>query len=264
MKIMRFEGNDGKVCYGAVNGDNPVEAELIEGDIFGEFNLSGKTAAIRKILSPICPPNVIAIGLNYRDHAEESGMKIPDHPLIFLKLSTSVIGFGEPVVLPKVAPDEVDYEAELVVVIGKKCRDISPDEADDYILGYTCGNDVSARDCQLKLDGQWARGKSFDTFCPIGPWIVTADEFDPSDVRVKSIVSGKVMQDSRSSQLIFPVRELISYLSRQFTLLPGTVIMTGTPPGVGFAQKPPRFLKSGDEVIIEIEGIGKLRNPVAG
>jgi len=262
MKIVRFESVDGTIEFGAIDGENTKEAELIVGDIFGDFELSGKKVAIKKLLAPVEPPNVIAIGLNYRDHAEESGMKIPDHPLVFLKLTTSVIGSEDAIVLPDGAPDQVDYEAELVVIIGKRCKNVSPEHVNDYILGYTCGNDVSARDCQLKLDGQWARGKSFDTFCPLGPWIVTADEFDPSDIGIKSIVSGDVMQDSRTSQLIFPVPELISYLSRQFTLLPGTVIMTGTPPGVGFAKKPPRFLKPGDEVIIEIEGIGQLRNSV--
>ena len=262
MRIVRFERVDGTVGFGVADSDTLSEVELISGDIFGDFELTGKKVEVKKLLAPVDPPNIIAIGLNYRDHAEESGMKIPELPLVFLKLTTSVIGPEEPIILPKVAPDQVDYEAELVVVIGKTCKDISPDESRDYILGYTCGNDVSARDCQLKIDSQWARGKSFDTFCPLGPWIVTADQIDPSDLSIKSIVSGQVLQDSRTSQLIFPIPELISFLSKQFTLLPGTVIMTGTPPGVGFARKPQRFLKSGDEVIVEIDKIGQLRNPV--
>ncbi len=263
MKIARFEGIDGKIEFGIIDDENGNEAKRIIGDIFGEFELTKETIAIKKLLAPVEPPNIIAIGLNYRDHAEESGMEIPERPLVFLKLTTSVIGAGEAIVLPKEAPNEVDYEAELVVIIGKKCKNVSPEQVDDYILGYTCGNDVSARDCQLKFDGQWARGKSFDTFCPLGPWIVTPDEFTPSDVRIKSIINNNVMQDSRTSQMIFPVPELISYLSKQFTLLPGTVIMTGTPPGVGFARKPARFLKAGDEVTILIEGIGRLTNSVA-
>ncbi len=262
MKIARFEDIDGNVVFGVVDNEIAREAELIEGDVFSDFNLSGKKVAIKKLLAPIDPPNIIAIGLNYRDHAEESGMEIPDHPLVFIKLTTSVIGDGDSIVLPKEAPDEVDYEAELAVIIGKRCKNILPEEANDYILGYTCGNDVSARDCQLRFDSQWARAKSFDTFCPLGPWIVTVDECDVADVGIKSIVSGEVMQDSRTSQLIFSVPVLLSYLSRQFTLLPGTVIMTGTPPGVGFARKPPRFLREGDQVVIEIEGIGRLTNSV--
>ncbi len=262
MKIVRFESVNGVIEFGVVKCENPAEAELISGDIFGEFELKGETAAIKKLLAPVEPPNIIAIGLNYRNHAEESGMAIPNHPLVFLKLTTSVIGPGDAIVLPNEAPDEVDYEAELAVVIGKRCKNITPEQSEDYILGYTCANDVSARDCQLKFDGQWARAKSFDTFCPLGPWIVTSDEFNPSDVEIKSIVSGETMQRSRTSELIFAVPELISYLSRQFTLLPGTVILTGTPPGVGFARKPARFLQAGDEVTVFIEGIGRLINPV--
>ncbi len=262
MRIVRFKDVDGNVRFGSVESKAEAEAELIAGDIFSDFELTGKKVAIKKLLAPVDPPNVIAIGLNYRDHAKESKMKIPDHPVVFMKLTTAVIGDGDSIVLPKEAPDEVDYEAELVVVIGKRCKHISPDQINDYILGYTCGNDVSARDCQLRFDSQWARAKSFDTFCPLGPWIVTPEEFDPADVRIKSILSGEVMQDSRTSHFIFPIPELISYLSRQFTLLPRTAIMTGTPPGVGFARKPPRFLREGDEVIIEIEGIGQLKNPV--
>lgn len=263
MKIARFEADNGQVGYGIVDGDTPQAAELIEGDVFGTFRRTGRPATIKKLLAPVQPPNVIAIGLNYRDHAAESGMEIPKLPLVFLKGTTSVIGPDEPIVLPKDAPNEVDYEAELTVIIGKRGKDIPSDRVNEHILGYTCGNDVSARDCQLKIDSQWARGKSFDTFCPLGPWIVTADALDPSNVAIGTTVSGDVLQSSRTSQLVFSVTDLVVFLSRQFTLLPGTVIMTGTPPGVGFARKPPRFLRSGDEVIIEIEGIGRLRNPVA-
>ena len=163
--------------------------------------------------------------------------------------------------LPDEAPDEVDYEAELVIVIGKKAKNLEIDEVSNHILGYTCGNDVSARDCQLRLDQQWARGKSFDTFCPLGPWIET-ELPDPDHCRVGSKLNGQIMQDSNTSDLIFGVKELVSYCSKNFTLLPGTVIMTGTPGGVGFARKPPIFLKSGDTIEIEIEGIGILSNKV--
>ncbi len=162
--------------------------------------------------------------------------------------------------LPAAAPDEVDYEAELAVVIGRTARNVGKDEALDYVLGYTCGNDVSARDCQLRHDSQWARGKSFDTFCPLGPVIET--QLDPENVRVCTRLNGELMQDGCTSDMIFSVRELVSYCSQQMTLLPGTVLMTGTPDGVGFARRPPVYLRPGDRVEVEIEGIGVLQNPV--
>jgi 2-keto-4-pentenoate hydratase/2-oxohepta-3-ene-1,7-dioic acid hydratase in catechol pathway len=261
VKIARFEDNNGQICYGIVSPCG-CEAEVISGDIFGSFTRTGRTVKVKKFLSPVDPPNVIAIGLNYRDHAAESGMAIPELPLVFLKANTSVVGNEDAIVRPKHAPNEVDYEAELTIVIGKKAKDVEVGQVNDYILGYTCGNDVSARDCQLKIDKQWARGKSFDTFCPLGPWIVTRDEIDPSNLAVKTLLNGEVVQNSRTAQLIFNVPELVSFLSKQMTLLPGTVIMTGTPPGVGFSYKPPKYLKAGDEVIVEIEGIGQLKNRV--
>ncbi|NLX06337.1 MAG: fumarylacetoacetate hydrolase family protein, partial [Phycisphaerae bacterium] len=264
MKIARFVDESWQVQYGVVEPSadgRAVRAEVIEGNIFGRFSPSGVVVGVKKLLAPVSPPNVIAIGLNYRDHAKESGMAIPEEPVIFLKATSSVVGPEDAIVLPAEAPDEVDYEAELVVVIGKRAKDVSAAEARGVILGYTCGNDVSARDCQLKRDKQWARGKSFDTFCPIGPWLVTADALDPSDLAIKLLLNNAALQNSRTSELIFGVDELISFLSRQFTLLPGTVIMTGTPPGVGFALKPPKYLKAGDDAVVEIEGIGRLRNP---
>jgi 2-keto-4-pentenoate hydratase/2-oxohepta-3-ene-1,7-dioic acid hydratase in catechol pathway len=261
VKIARFEDKNGKVVYGVVSPCG-CEAELISGDIFGKFTKTGQKAKVKKFLSPVDPPNVIAIGLNYRDHAIESGMAIPEAPVIFTKLTTSVIGPDDAIVRPKQAPNEVDYESELVIVIGKKAKDIEPGQANDYILGYTCGNDVSSRDCQIRIDKQWARGKSFDTFCPLGPWIVTPDELNPSDLAIKTFLNGQMVQNSRTSQLIFAVPELVSYLSKQFTLLPGTAIMTGTPPGVGFARKPAIFLKPGDEIVVDIQGIGQLKNSV--
>jgi 2-keto-4-pentenoate hydratase/2-oxohepta-3-ene-1,7-dioic acid hydratase in catechol pathway len=260
MKIARFEDGSGQVNYGIIRKEG--EAEIIQGDIFGKFAGSGKMVKIRKLLSPVQPPNVIAIGLNYRDHAEESKMAIPEIPLVFLKLTTSVVGPEDEIIRPAVAPEAVDYESELVIVIGKTAKDVEESDAESYILGYTCGNDVSARDCQLKIDKQWARGKSFDTFCPLGPWIVTADEVDPSDLAVKTFLNGEMVQNSRTSKLIFSVKTLVSFLSKQFTLLPGTVIMTGTPPGVGFSYKPEKYLKAGDEIVVEIEKIGRLRNMV--
>lgn len=260
MIIARFEDKKGHSQYGVITDRSTNRAGLISGDIFGNWHRTEEEVEIKRLLAPVLPPNVIGIGLNYRDHVEESKMKIPTLPLVFLKATTSVTGPEEPIVLPESAASEVDYEAELVVVIGKLCRNVEPEDANSFILGYTCGNDVSARDCQLRIDGQWARGKSFDTFCPIGPWIITADELDPGNLNIKAILNGEVLQNSNTSQLIFSVPELVSFLSKQFTLLPGTIIMTGTGPGVGFARNPPKFMKAGDEIVVEIEKIGQLRN----
>ena len=213
-----------------------------------------------QLLSPLDPPNVLCIGLNYRSHAEESKMEVPDHPLIFLKTTTAVTGPGAPVLLPEMAPDEVDYEAELVIVIGKRAKNVSPEDAYDYIFGYTIGNDVSARDCQLRQDSQWARGKTFDTFCPLGPAVTT--DIDPLNLAVRTRLNGELLQDGNTENMIFSVPELVSYCSRCMTLEPGTVILTGTPDGVGFKRIPPVFLREGDIVEIEIEGLGILQNPV--
>lgn len=259
MKIVRYQKNK-EIFYGVFNNKY---IQRVEGNIYQSIQYSNIKDSIDevKLLAPVAPPNIIAIGLNYRKHAKESGMAYPDKPVIFLKATSSVIGPEDNIVLPEMAPKEVDYEAELVIVIGKKAKNIEIDEVDNYILGYTCGNDVSARDCQLRLDQQWARGKSFDTFCPIGPWIET-ELPDPDNCRIMSRLNGKVMQDSNTSDLIFNTKELVSYCSKNFTLYPGTIIMTGTPEGVGFARKPPVFLKSGDIIEIEIEYIGKLINKV--
>ena len=266
MKIARFEDTAGETRYGVVTAGGPrdrvEEARVIDGDLFGAYRVTEKTVRIRKLLAPVDPPNVFAIGLNYADHARETNKPLPRRPLIFLKATTAVLGPGEPIVRPSESPDEVDYEAELAVVIGTRCRDVPKKQAARHILGYTCGNDVSARDCQMRIDQQWARAKSFDTFCPLGPWLVTPDELDPADLAIRAVLNGQTMQDSRTSQLVFNVLDLVSYLSRQFTLLPGTVIMTGTPPGVGVARTPPRFLRAGDRITVDIEGIGQLTNPV--
>jgi 2-keto-4-pentenoate hydratase/2-oxohepta-3-ene-1,7-dioic acid hydratase in catechol pathway len=256
MKIARFEHHH-HLRRGIVEGEQV--AFLTETGLIP----TGETAALTEVhlLAPVEPPNVLALGLNYGRHARESKMQVPDHPLLFLKATTSVIGPGEPIVLPHMAPAEVDYEAELCLVIGKRAKNVSEAEALDYVLGYTCGNDVSARDCQLRLDGQWARGKSFDTFCPLGPWLETEIK-DPDNLHIRSLLNGQVMQDSHTSDLIFNCRQLISFLSHNLTLLPGTVIMTGTPEGVGFVRQPPVYLRPGDVIEIEIEGIGTLRNEV--
>lgn len=260
MKIVRYQKN-GKVFYGKFENEQIFP---IEGDVFGDFKLITEPIKRKevKLLAPVNPPDIIAIGLNYRKHAEEGGFSFPKKPVIFLKTTSSVIGPEEKIIVPQTAPDEVDYEAELSIVIGKKAKNIEIEEAGDYIFGYTCSNDVSARDCQLRLDQQWARGKSFDTFCPLGPWIET-ELAEPDRCRIISRLNGEIMQDSNTSDLIFSTKELLSYCSKNFTLYPGTVIMTGTPEGVGFARKPPVFLKPGDKIEIEIEGIGKLINLVS-
>ena len=259
MKIVRYQKN-GKVFYGKFENEQIFP---IEGDVFGDFKLITEPIKRKevKLLAPVNPPDIIAIGLNYRKHAEEGGFSFPKKPVIFLKTTSSVIGPEEKIIVPQTAPYEVDYEAELSIVIGKKAKNIEIEEAGDYIFGYTCSNDVSARDCQLRLDQQWARGKSFDTFCPLGPWIET-ELAEPDRCKIISRLNGEIMQDSNTSDLIFSTKELLSYCSKNFTLYPGTVIMTGTPEGVGFARKPPVFLKPGDKIEIEIEGIGKLINLV--
>jgi len=207
------------------------------------------------------PGKLICIGLNYRDHAAESNMTIPKQPIVFSKFSTAVIAPGEPVVLPATS-EQVDYEAELAVVIGRRAKDVSAAHALDYVLGYTCFNDVSARDFQF-ADGQWQRGKSCDTFAPMGPTIVTGDEVgNPHKLSIKLILNGQAMQDSNTDQFIFGIPELIEFLSQTITLEPGDVIATGTPPGVGFARKPPVFLKPGDKMEVVIEKVGTLNNPV--
>ena len=209
------------------------------------------------------PGKLICIGLNYRDHAAESNMAIPKQPVVFSKFSTAVIAPGEPVVIPA-ASEQVDYEAELAVVIGRRAKDVSAARALDYVLGYTCVNDVSARDFQF-ADGQWQRGKSCDTFAPMGPTIVTADEItDPHKLSISLILNGQKMQDSNTDQFIFGIPELIEFLSQTITLEPGDVIATGTPSGVGFARKPPVFLKPGDNMEVKIESVGSLNNPVVG
>ncbi len=256
MQIVRVETDDGQVAFGQRAGERVL---AIEGELFGEFRLTDRPLAVRRLLAPLEPSFVFAIGLNYRDHAAESGKAIPDAPVVFAKALTSVIGPGEPIRLPAVA-QYVDYEAELAVVIGRTARNVPAERALEHVLGYTCANDVSERYWQQRL-GQWVRAKSFDTFCPLGPWIET-DLADPQTLRVRTILNGQVMQDSSTAEMIFPVAELIAFLSADLTLRPGTVILTGTPPGVGVARKPPVKLTAGDEVTIAIDGLGELTNPV--
>ena len=207
------------------------------------------------------PPKIICVGLNYRDHAEETGAELPKAPLLFAKWGNTLIGHGDPILLPEESK-EVDYEAELGVVIGTPGRHIAEADALDHVRGYICVNDVSARDLQF-ADGQWTRGKSPDTFCPVGPRLVPRDDIaDPQALAIRCILNGEAMQDSSTANMIFSVAEIISYVSRTITLEPGDLIATGTPAGVGVFRDPKVLLKDGDEVTVEVEGLGALTNPV--
>jgi 2-keto-4-pentenoate hydratase/2-oxohepta-3-ene-1,7-dioic acid hydratase in catechol pathway len=245
---------------GAVNGtdgDGLVVAELM-GHPFGVGDDSVRLTGTRypvadvRLLAPVLPSKVVAIGKNYADHAREMGGEAPPEPVIFLKPSTAVVGPRDPIVYPVHLSDRVDFEGELAVVIGRLCREVPPDRVPEVIFGYTCANDVTARDLQAK-DGQWARAKGFDTFCPLGPWIET--DADPADLELTTIVNGEIRQISRTSLLLHDVPALVSYVSAVMTLLPGDVLLTGTPAGVG-------PLKEGDEVSVTVEGIGTLTNGV--
>ena len=209
------------------------------------------------------PGKILAAGMNYRDHAAEAGLEVPERPVVFAIWPSSVIGHGEPIVLSALSA-EVDYEAELGVVIGERARDVPVARALDVVAGYTCFNDVSARDLQFQ-DGQWTRAKSLDTFSPTGPRVAPASEIpDPQALRIRCLVNGEALQDSSTAEMVFSVAELIAYISKGITLDPGDLIVTGTPAGVGFTRTPPIFLRPGDEVAVEIEGIGTLTNPVRG
>ncbi len=263
MKYLRIEadGIGAGGSYGILDGE--YVNIIRHSPLAEEPETTGKRIHIKDVkafLPPVDAPNIIALGLNYREHAKESNMELPSAPVIFLKSVTAMTGHMDQIILPAGAPDFVDYEAELTIVIGKRAKNVPEEKVPEYILGYTCGNDVSARDCQMKLDRQWARAKSFDTFAPVGPWIVT--DVKPDNLRIQSRVNGAVMQDSNTSDMIFSIPVLVAYLSRQMTLLPGTLIMTGTPSGVGFAREPQVFLREGDTVEIDIEGVGVLRNAV--
>lgn len=261
MKLIRYLAAAGQ----------PACAELRDGQhyrlagSFPEFAVTNEPVEPGKLLAPVEPPAIYCIGLNYKKHAAEGGFDPPRHPVIFMKAPSALQHPGDPIELPRaLRSDKVDYECELAVVIGKAGKNIPEEDALDHVFGYTAANDVSARDWQKHGGGgQWVRGKTFDTFCPLGPCLVTLDELpDPNAVGLRTFVSGEKLQDSNTSDLIFPVARLIAFISGSTTLLPGTVILTGTPSGVGFAQDPPRWLKPGDEVTVEIDGIGRLSNPV--
>jgi 2-keto-4-pentenoate hydratase/2-oxohepta-3-ene-1,7-dioic acid hydratase in catechol pathway len=264
MKLVRFLTEGNQVMHGVYNPDSPGWAQIIQGDVLGNFKVLSGSAKIKRLLAPINPTNILALGLNYRRHADETKISHPEIPVLFIKATSSVIGPNEPILLPSVGPEKVDYEAELAVIIAEKVKNISARDAANCILGYTCANDISARDWQIeKQKKQWARGKSFDTFCPLGPYIVTRDELNnPQNLRIRAILNNHILQDSSTGDMIFSVPEIISHLSQSMTLLPGTVILTGTPEGVGFTRQPPVFLRDGDVVTIEIEKIGQLTNPI--
>lgn len=248
MRLVLLE-HKGYLLRGVLEGE--TVRFLDDGESLSRVSFTERVAPVSevKLLAPIFPSKIVALGLNYRDHAEELGMPLPEEPLIFLKPSTAVVGPAAPVILPR-ASERVDYEAELAVVVKKPARNVPKNRALDYVLGYTCFNDVTARDLQEK-DVQFTRSKSFDTFAPLGPWIET--EFDPRDVGVRAYVNGELRQDSTTGNLVFDVPHLISFISGVMTLLPGDVIATGTPSGIG-------PMKPGDEVTVEVEGLGSLTN----
>lgn len=251
MKIVRYQDGS-SIRWGVIEGDAIRE---MDGDPFGHFHITSKSESVEsmKLLSPCLPTKIVALGLNYRDHAEEMKMTLPEKPICFLKPSTSVIGPGEAIVYPKMS-NRVDYESELAVVIRKMVKSVSEEKAADYILGYTCLNDVTARDLQ-PIEGQWTIAKGFDTFAPIGPWIVT--DVDPNHLEISSYLNGERRQHSNTKNLIFSPHQLVSFISHIMTLLPGDVIATGTPSGVG-------PMAIGDRVDVVIEGIGTLSNTVVG
>lgn len=265
MKIIRFIDDHGSVRWGVEREGGTVEAAV--GGIETGFKSTGKIAKVSKLLAPIEPSNIFGIGLNYRRHAEETGKEPPERPVVFMKPTSAAIGPGDRIMIPacSIGGLEVDYECELAVVIGSRVKNAQPESALDCVLGYMCANDVSARRWQKQAGGgQWVRGKGFDTFCPIGPRLVTADEIgDPQSLTISTTLNGTKMQSSNTADMISSVAELISFVSQDTTLLPGTVILTGTPEGVGFARTPEVFLKPGDEVSVEVEKIGRLTNPVA-
>jgi 2,4-didehydro-3-deoxy-L-rhamnonate hydrolase len=245
------------------NGVEAAHAALTAGLRFAQEKGLVRTAADRSLCRLFAPRNILCVGRNYRAHAEEGGDSIPTAPLFFAKWSGCAIGPGDAIEIPP-GTAEVDYEAELAVVMGRTCSRVNRSDALHYIAGYTCLNDVSARDFQ-RQDGQWVRAKSQDTFGPFGPCLVTADEIpDPQALSIRCSVNGRRLQNSTTALMIFPVGELIEFISRGVTLHPGDILSTGTPDGVGFAQNPQVFLQPGDQVVVRIEGIGELANPVTG
>lgn len=262
MKIIRFIAKDGTEQLAGAADNN--EFYVLEGDLF-HHQLTKEKAQVQQLLAPLKPVAILGIGLNYKKHAIESNLPFPQYPVLFAKGNNTLQHPQEPIVLPRALwSEEVDYECELAVVIGKKCKNATPENALEYVLGYTCANDVSARDWQLKKGGgQWCRGKFFDTFAPLGPCLVTTDEItNPNSLDISTTLNGELVQQGNTRDMIFSVPELIAFLSAGVTLEPGTVILTGTPEGVGMSFNPPKWLKAGDKVTIAISQIGELMNPV--
>ena len=261
MRLATFEGG-----FGRVEGDSlvPMGRDLVA-YLAGARPVEGPATPLSKarLLAPVLnPEKIICVGLNYRDHAAESGQPVPQEPILFAKYRNSIVGPGAAIRVPRAAAAQVDYEAELAVIIGRTASRVPVERAADYIAGYACSNDVSARDLQARVS-QWLHGKAIDTFLPLGPWIVTADEIpDPQALDIRCSINGELLQDSNTREMIFGPAELVSFISQTITLSPGDIISTGTPPGVGSARKPPRYLRPGDRVTVSIESIGELTNTV--
>jgi len=263
MKLVRYTDSEEVLGYAALSEN--AQYYKVNRNEKGELEVSEEKADVALILAPVVPPAIYCVGINYASHAKETGSKRGDYPVIFMKAPTAVNSPELPIVLPRyLNSDKVDYEGELAVVIGKPCKNVTPEQALAYVLGYTIANDVSARDWQKeKGGGQFCRGKTFDTFCPLGPVLVSVDEIEnPNDLAIETRVNGELRQAGNTVDMIYDVPTIIAFLSGSNTLLPGTVILTGTPEGVGAAMDPPRFLKVGDQIEVTIEGIGTLANPV--
>ena len=263
MRIIRYSDSSNTVKFASQQADG--SALEIDGDIYGKFSVSNRKADVKKLLAPIQPTVFFCIGLNYKRHAEEGKNPIPQFPVLFMKNPGAVQNPGDPIVLPrKLESKQVDYECELAVVIGKTCKNATKENALDYVLGYTCGNDVSARDWQKDFGGgQWCRGKTFDTFGPLGPALVLKDEIpDPQKLEVKASIGEEILQQSNTADMIFSVADIIADITKYLTLQPGTIIATGTPSGVGSARKPQRWLRHGETIRIEVQGLGRLENPI--
>ena len=264
MKIARIRLEDGQIAWAAQQADGGLLR--IHGDpLFGQSMASKDKVEAAEWLAPLEPRVIMCIGRNYAEHAAEGGSPPPEYPILFMKNPCAARGHMQPVRIPSVCEDEIDYEGELAVVIGRAALDVPREKALDYVLGYCAANDISARIWQDKKGGsQWCRGKGFDTFAPLGPVLVTADELrEPAGLAIRTTLNGQEVQNSNTSKMIFDVPALIAFLSQGTTLLPGTVILTGTPQGVGWAKTPKLTLKPGDTVTVEVEKIGKLTNPIA-
>ncbi|PHH77995.1 hypothetical protein CDD80_7506 [Ophiocordyceps camponoti-rufipedis] len=275
-RLIRFLGRDNRIYHGDAllppgidDMAAATKARIIDGDVFGRHSVRAQTVDIRRLLSPLAPSQVATVrclGLNYADHARETGMPRPELPVLFYKPSTALAGPADPIPVHAVAqePDGLDYECELVVVIGKRCTDVAEEDALNSVLGYAVGNDVSHRHWQLRLGGgQWSLGKGFDGWAPFGPAIVTTDLIpDPQQLKIWTKVNGETLQDGSTADMIFDVKKTISFLSRGVTLMPGDLIFTGTPAGVGFSRSPPLHLKDGDVVQVGLERVGTCTNKV--